>query len=138
MNRFRAARERAHLSQKTASLSIGVKPPSMSAWETGAANPSLDNLVAMAALYNVSVDYLLGVDPDGSSSTGPAAGAGQDAKKEPAVSDGELRSEIVSRIQSLPDPALVRVGDFLAGLEAGQAIGAAEAAGRGQDAEPVP
>lgn len=128
MNRFKAAREKAHLSQKSAAISIGVKPPSMSAWENGTANPSIENLVAMAALYDVTVDYLLGVDPDGL----------QETKKKPIVSDDELRSEIVSRIRALSDPALVRVGDFLDGLAAGQAIGAAAAAEADPDGGPSP
>ena len=126
MNRFKIARENANLSQKSAAISIGVKAPSMSAWENGSARPTIENLVAMAELYGVTVDYLLGIDPSDI----------QETKKEPAVSDDELRSNIVSRIRSLSDPALVRVGDFLAGLEAGQAIGSAEAAGRGSDAAP--
>ena len=128
MNRFRAAREKAHLSQKSAAISIGVKPPSMSAWENGTANPSIENLVAMAALYGVTVDYLLGVDPDSE----------PEIKKEPTVSDDELRSDIVNRIQSLSDPALVRVGDFLAGLEAGQAIAQEPAAAPDPDGGPSP
>ena len=128
MNRFKVAREKAHLSQKSAAISIGVKAPSMSAWENGTARPTIENLVAMAELYGVTVDYLLGVDT-----------ADETIKKEPAaISDDELRSGIVSRIRSLSDPALVRVGDFLDGLEAGQAIGSAPAAAPGSDAAPAP
>ena len=126
MNRFRVAREKAKLSQKSAAISIGVKAPSMSAWENGTAKPTIENLIMMASLYGVSVDYLLGVEP----------ADGQDNQKEPTVSDDELRAGIISRVQSLPDPALLRVGDFLAGLEAGQAIGSAQAAAPGPDAAP--
>ena len=34
-NRFKEARLRAGLSQKTAAISLGVRPPSMSDWESG-------------------------------------------------------------------------------------------------------
>lgn len=54
--------------------------------------------------------------------------------KQPAVSDGELRDHIISRIQDLPDPALARVADFLAGLQAGQET-ASEAAAAPDQAE---
>lgn len=39
---------------------LGVGKPTLSAWERGAKNPTLENLEAMADLYEVSVDYLLG------------------------------------------------------------------------------
>lgn len=44
---------------------LGVGKPTLSAWERGAKNPTLENLEAMADLYDVSVDYLLGrIAPD--------------------------------------------------------------------------
>lgn len=47
---------------------LGVGKPTLSAWERGAKNPTLENLEAMADLYNVSVDYLLGrTAPDANS-----------------------------------------------------------------------
>ena len=117
MNRFKEARLNAHLSQKAAALSLGIKAPSMSAWESGDTKPSLENLAAMAKLYHVSVDYLLG--------------RGEATKKEPVINDDELLAKTISRVQSLSDPALQRVQDFLDGLEAGQAIGSAHAAAPG-------
>ena len=62
MFRFREAREAAHISQKSAAITLNVSAPSMSAWENGKNGPSLENLVAMAKLYNVTTDYLLGLD----------------------------------------------------------------------------
>ncbi len=44
---------------------LGVGQPTLSAWERGSKNPTLENLEAMADLYDVSVDYLLGrISPD--------------------------------------------------------------------------
>ena len=61
-NRYRKVR----LSQnrplgETAKL-LGVSQPTLSSWEAGRKSPSFDNLIAMAELYKVSVDYLLGRD----------------------------------------------------------------------------
>lgn len=114
MNRYREARLRAGLSQKAAAISLGVRPPSMSDWESGKTQPTHSHLVAMAALYGTTTDYLTGAT---------------DAKeKQPAVQDGELQNIIISRIQALPDPALSRVIAFLDGIQAGQEVAAAAAA----------
>ena len=77
------------------------------------------------------LDYLLGVTDI------PDADAVPNNKKEPTVSDDGLRVYVVSRIQSLSDPALERVRDFLSGLEAGQAIGPGPAAAPGSDDPPA-
>lgn len=108
MNRFKEARLRAGLSQKAAAISLGVKPPSMSDWESGKTKPTHEHLAAMASLYRTTVDYLVG--------------ASDANKKKPAAQSGELLEDIVVRLRDLPDPALSRVSDFLAGLQAGQEI----------------
>lgn len=108
-NRFKEARLRAKLSQKAAAISLGVRPPSMSDWESGKTKPTHEHLADMAALYNTTVDYLLGRTDEPN-------------KKQPAAYDGELMDDIILRLRELPDPALYRVSDFLDGLEAGQEI----------------
>ena len=114
MNRYKEARLRAGLSQKAAAISLGVRPPSMSDWESGKTQPTHPHLVAMAALYGTSTDYL--------------TGASDTKEKQPAAHDGELLADVISRLQVLPDPALSRVSDFLDGLQAGQEVAAAAAA----------
>lgn len=118
MNRFREARLNAHLSQKAAAISLGIKPPSMSGWESGDTKPTLENLKAMAALYGVTIDYLLGNDES------------QNEKKPTVVDDG-LLEDTIKRVQTLPGPALARVQDFLDGLEAGLSVGSAAPAAAG-------
>lgn len=113
MNRYREARVRAGFSQKAAAISLGVRPPSMSDWESGKTQPTHAHLVAMALLYGTTTDYLTGAS---------------DEKKQPAVHDGELLNDVISRIQGLPDPALSRVSDFLNGLQAGREVAAEQAA----------
>lgn len=121
MNRYREARLRAGLSQKSAAISLGVRPPSMSDWESGKTKPKHTHLVAMAALYGTTTDFLTGAS---------------DEQKKPAVHDGELLDEVISRIQDLPDPALSRVSDFLDGLQAGREIAAAAPAAPDPDRAP--
>lgn len=106
-NRFKEARLRAGLSQKTAAISLGVRPPSMSDWESGKTKPTHEHLAAMASLYHTTVDYLLGAS---------------DIKTKQPATKGELLNDIISRVRVLPDPALARLSDFLDGLEAGQEI----------------
>lgn len=49
---------------------LGVGQPTLSAWERGSKNPTLENLEAMADLYGVSIDYLLGrIGPNADNST---------------------------------------------------------------------
>lgn len=62
--RLRECREAAKLSQKFVAITLGVAPPSVSNWETGKTRPTRENLVRMADLYGVSVDYLLGRTDD--------------------------------------------------------------------------
>ena len=61
MYKFKECRQKAGLSQKAAALSLHVKPPSISDWENGKTNPTIDNLVKMSQLYQVPIDQLLGV-----------------------------------------------------------------------------
>ena len=120
MNRYKEARRRAGLSQKAAAISLGVRPPSMSDWESGKTKPTHEHLVAMAALYGTTIDYLIGVTDT--------------ENKQPTVSDDELKNAIISQIQALPDPALSKVADFLSGLRAGREVAAAEEAAPDPDA----
>ncbi len=71
MNRFRECREASGLTQKYVALTLGVKGPSVSNWESGKTTPTTENVAALAKLYNVSVDYLLGRD-EGHPQTSPS------------------------------------------------------------------
>lgn len=59
MDTLRLCREKMGLSQKQVAIEIGVKPPTVSQWESGIKTPSRDNLSKLASLYNTTVDYLL-------------------------------------------------------------------------------
>ena len=98
----------------------GVSQRTVAFWEAGERMPSHTIIVELADRLDMSVDYLLGrSDEKRPENT---------QKKQPTVSDDELKQNIISQIQVLPDPALTRVADCLSGLQAGQAVAEAEAA----------
>lgn len=123
MNRYKEARLHAGLSQKAAAISLGVRPPSMSDWESGKTKPTHEHLVAMAALYGTTTDYL--------------TGASDTKEKQPTAQSSELVENIISRIRDLDDPVLYRVSDFLAGIRAGQETVLAESTRQDSDDEPA-
>lgn len=55
-------RKKLGLSQENLANQIDVSRQAVSKWEQGASSPDLNNLVALAKVLNVSIDYLLGVD----------------------------------------------------------------------------
>lgn len=63
MMRFKESREKAGYTQKEAAISLDVSVQAVSYWETGSRMPSVDKILQMCALYNVSADYLLGRTP---------------------------------------------------------------------------
>ncbi|MBN2504866.1 MAG: helix-turn-helix transcriptional regulator [Bacilli bacterium] len=54
-------RKQKALSQEEVANKIGVSRQSISLWETNQASPSMDNLVAIAKLFNTSLDVLVGM-----------------------------------------------------------------------------
>ena len=64
MMRLKEAREKAGYSQKQVALTLGVAGPSVSNWERGKTSPTHENLVRLAALYHVSMDYIVGHDTE--------------------------------------------------------------------------
>ena len=52
-------RKKAGLSQEALAEKLGVSRQAVSKWETGAADPSTANLLALAKLYGVSPEELL-------------------------------------------------------------------------------
>ena len=106
-----------HLSQEKFGELVNVSQRTVAAWESGDRLPSIAVLDDLADRLNVTVDYLLGRE------TG--------IKKQPAITDDELREKALDRINRLSEPALIRVFDFLQGLETGQALGVASPADPG-------
>lgn len=103
---------------------LNTSQQTISRWVNGKFQPDLNQLVELSVVFNVSVDYLLGKTSQDIHKTQP-----------PVISDDELRAWAVQRVSTLSDPALVRVKDFLTGLEAGQDIRKAQAAAPDPDDE---
>lgn len=59
--RFKAERERNHYSQRDIAKILKVSQEIISAYETARAVPYAEDLVAIALLFKVSADYLLGM-----------------------------------------------------------------------------
>lgn len=80
MTRIKEARIKAGLQQKEVALTLGVRAPSICAWESGKTKPTAKNIEALSNLYHVSTDYLLGLSDD------------PETKKEPAPPGGMRES----------------------------------------------
>lgn len=61
-NRLRDLRISRGLNQVEFGESLNVTKQSVSNWENGNIQPSIDMLIRIATIYSVSTDYLLGLD----------------------------------------------------------------------------
>lgn len=61
--RIQAFRKAAGLSQEALGNQLGVSRQAVSRWESDAAVPELEKLIAMSRLFGVTVGVLLGVEP---------------------------------------------------------------------------
>ena len=57
-------RKSENLTAKQLSLKLNVSASLIYEWEHGRSNPSLDDIVKIANIFNVSTDYLLGLEDD--------------------------------------------------------------------------
>ena len=61
-------REQRGMTQEELANRLGVKYPAVSKWERGMAYPSMNTVIKMADLFQVSMDVVLGLAPIPSSS----------------------------------------------------------------------
>lgn len=113
MNRLREIRNTRHETQQSVADAIGVNRATYANYESQRREVDHATLVNLADHFGVSIDYILCRN-----------------ENEPIVDDDGLRAQAIERVQTLSDPALQRVMDFLDGLSAGQEIEAAAAAER--------
>ena len=62
--RLKELRKQAHLTQVELAKRLGIWQSSYADWERGKKNPTQENLVKLAQILNVSVDYLVGSTED--------------------------------------------------------------------------
>ena len=60
--RLKEQRQLNKISPKEVSNTVGISISVISNYERGERTPSVENLMALAALYHCSVDYLLGIE----------------------------------------------------------------------------
>ena len=61
-DRIKVLREQKGFTQTDLSKQLGITRSSVNAWEMGISVPSTQYVVELASIFNVSTDYLLGVD----------------------------------------------------------------------------
>ena len=59
-NRLQTLRKEKGYSQEQLALELGISRQAVSKWERAESSPDTDNLICLAKLYNVSLDYLAG------------------------------------------------------------------------------
>lgn len=57
-------RKESNISQSELASELGIGQATVSQWERGAAKPTSDAIIALSKFYNVSADFLLGIDDD--------------------------------------------------------------------------
>lgn len=58
--RLKNLRKQAHLTQVDVAEKLGISQPAYASWERGVKKPTQENLVKIAQILNVSIDYLVG------------------------------------------------------------------------------
>lgn len=58
--RLKDLRKQAELTQVDVAEKLGISQPAFASWERGVKKPTQENLVKIAQILNVSVDYLVG------------------------------------------------------------------------------
>ena len=68
-DKLKALRQQFNLSQKEVASIIDTSPSIISNYESGERTPSVENLIALARLYQCSTDYLLGFQSNDTDAT---------------------------------------------------------------------
>ena len=95
------------LSQEALGAELGVSRQSIYKWESGAAVPEVDKLVALSRLFGVPVGWLLGVETDAPAEADGTAPAEDGSSSPEELTERQLRmvEEIASRYAAaLPKP----------------------------------
>lgn len=95
--RLREVRENARKSQKVLAQYIGVSDVAYGGWERGDAEPSFTNLVKLCRYFNVSADWILGLDKETADARAPLLGriaAMKDEAEQAAATLRRLSSSI--------------------------------------------
>ena len=62
--RLKESRKKARLTQVEIAEKLGISQPAYASWERGTKKPTQENLVKLAQVLNVTIDYLVGNSDD--------------------------------------------------------------------------
>lgn len=100
--KIQLCRKRAGLSQEALAEKLNVSRQAVSKWETGAAEPELSKLRALAAAFGVTADWLLSEED---AADGNSVGVSTGARKDGAANSGSVRSDSASNTAGGPNTA---------------------------------
>ena len=112
-NRLAALRRERGYSQEGLAAALGVSRQAVSKWERGESSPDTDNLIALAQLYQISLDELLLHAPDGAAEREPASAAGKREEEPVGESERQRRKRL---LEQFPYPILVTALYLLLGF----------------------
>lgn len=116
-NRLVALRKENGLSQEELAAKLGISRQAVSKWERAESSPDTDNLIALARLYNVSLDAVLSLDTEGLEDAQFAQSVKQDtAAKQATVPPAQAEENAWKRF---PYPVLVVFVYLLLGMLGG-------------------
>ena len=105
-SRLANRRREAGLSQEALAAKLGVSRQAVSKWERSEASPDTDNLIALAALYGVTLDKLLyGTDEQGSGSAEPEANTTEATDAEQGDDPDDAACKAADHTQNAADAA---------------------------------
>lgn len=105
-SRLANRRREAGLSQEALAAKLGVSRQAVSKWERSEASPDTDNLIALAALYGVTLDELLyGTDEQGSGSAEPEANTTEATDAEQGDDPDDAACKAADHTQNAADAA---------------------------------
>ena len=61
-SRFRKLRTQCNLTQKQVAEKLGIEQSNISDWENNVSRPEYENLIALARLYDETLESLLGIE----------------------------------------------------------------------------
>lgn len=99
MEKLKELREAKKVTQSQLGEYIGAKKSAISLWESGKRQPDQETLVRLASYFDVSVDYLLGLDSAEQTEKAPANSFDAQIIKELEGADADLAEEVLNFIR---------------------------------------
>lgn len=88
-NRIRMIRQNSGYTQKEFCLLLGIPQSTLSAYETDRMQPTVDSLINIATKFNVSMDWLCGINEDSEQKI-----RNSDNESDKELSDGEILTDL--------------------------------------------